>query len=355
MLPNTNSSLYVKANHMCHRIDCVFYPLQLGNFFSWALHALISISRIVAWDMQMAFTTPASHINNATRGLGPPWFWIILSFSKNTPNQSWHFRPFFLISGSFLLKSSSSISLEERSVCKTDNLLNALVNHIPDSYQFWSAYFSIPATSVTTVCTVRSNVLQVRAILISWHSQLVCCQLTLKSRQLCNLSISTIFNHSHLGSHLRLFHTTQFLQINHHPGWSTELCCSWRWSWEAWWFLWRESRDRTCRCRGAAQRATPTLPNYLAATYPPFRISSGCSCLSVPAAATSNVYLMLHMLLSQISSFLPRWTVVLLAPAFSSSTSNILHLCLHTDTSYALLNSHSHSVRCSWNLDCRLF
>ena len=38
------------------------------------------------------------------------------------------------------------------------------------------------------------------------------------------------------------------------------------------------------------KRATPTLPNYLATTYPPSRISSGCSCLSVPAAASSTVY-----------------------------------------------------------------
>lgn len=59
-----------------------------------------------------------------------------------------------LFVGHSLLRCASATLLEERTGCNGDNLLNALVNHIPDSYPFCSAYISIPTTSVVTVYTV---------------------------------------------------------------------------------------------------------------------------------------------------------------------------------------------------------
>lgn len=196
------------------------------------------------------------------------------------------------------LKSVSSTPLDERSACKTDNLLNALVNRIPDSYQFCSAYISVAATSTVTVYTVSFNL----------GNEIFGVTTDLRIQSTCILSsyiqVPTIVHPINLYNlqpqpfgitpSPLLYNTASPTPIKIPGGPQNYVAPGAR----------RAKRDDTPNKldselispteptvpKELIRRATPTLPSYLATTYPPSRISSACSCLSVPAATKSTVY-----------------------------------------------------------------
>ncbi|KAI9715155.1 MAG: hypothetical protein M1812_006134 [Candelaria pacifica] len=154
------------------------------------------------------------------------------------------------------------IELEKRASCNADNLLRALKasTRTADSYPFCSSYISIPATTTTLVYTSTSTFTDQGFTVV-----------TIQPAGYCNLQ------HSFTGETPINYPTRSPTPVTV-PGGD----CNYP--------PFQGKRDLPIQtpAPNRLEARSTALPSYVA-TYPPASISSACSCLSVPVAATQTI------------------------------------------------------------------
>jgi hypothetical protein len=185
-------------------------------------------------------------------------------------------------------------SLDRRAQCNADNVLRALQHRTPDSQVFCSSYISQPAATTVTVYTATYTDVQTTYSYSTRHP-------------------AFLYNLQRWSStQTALKYATANPKPSTVPGgacyYPSGGFCATPGPYK------RDLVDRAATPTTTSSTPTQTVPSYLA-TVPPTRISSACSCLSIPFATTLTLSTDTHLASTQTClSLIPSATTIL--PAF---------------------------------------